>query len=341
MGEEADGQYMVPEDYASLYIQWATALHRVDPNLKLGGPAFQGVAEDIKTWRDANGNDSWFGRFLNYLKAHGRLSDFTFMSFEHYPYDGCETPWANIYQEPNLIMHIMDVWRADGLPPGTPLFDTETNAHGGEASVEVFGALWLADSFGGFLTAGGQGAYYYHDLPYSPAHPNCKNSWGTYHMFMIDKNFKIRQKVSQYFATEMMTQEWAQPVDQAHTLFRASADIKNGDGHVLVTAYPLKRPDGQWAVLLVNKDYDHAHKVNIVFHDEASGADQAFAGDVTRITFGKEQYTWHPARKEGYADPDGPAARSTVQGSATGTYELPAASITVLRGKTAAVSAAN
>jgi hypothetical protein len=94
-------------------------------------------------------------------------------------------------------------------------------------------------------------------------------------------------------------------------------------------------------VLLVNKDYDHAHKVNIVFHDEASGADQAFAGDVTRITFGKEQYTWHPARKEGYADPDGPAARSTVQGSATGTYELPAASITVLRGKTAAVSAAN
>jgi hypothetical protein len=341
MGEEADGQYMVPEDYASLYIQWATALHRVDPNLKLGGPAFQGVAEDIKTWRDANGNDSWFGRFLNYLKAHGRLSDFTFMSFEHYPYDGCETPWANIYQEPNLIMHIMEVWRADGLPPGTPLFDTETNAHGGEASVEVFGALWLADSFGGFLTAGGQGTYYYHDLPYSPAHPNCKNSWGTYHMFMIDKNFKIRQKVSQYFATEMMTQEWAQPVDQAHTLFRASADIKNGDGHVLVTAYPLKRPDGQWAVLLVNKDYDHAHKVNIVFHDEASGADQAFAGDVTRITFGKEQYTWHPARKEGYADPDGPAARSTVQGSATGTYELPAASITVLRGKTAAVSAAN
>ncbi|MGD0307069.1 MAG: discoidin domain-containing protein, partial [Candidatus Acidiferrales bacterium] len=288
MGEEADGQYMVPEDYASLYIQWATALHRVDPNLKLGGPAFQGVAEDIKTWRDANGNDSWFGRFLNYLKAHGRLSDFTFMSFEHYPYDGCE--------------------------------DTETNAHGGEASVEVFGALWLADSFGGFLTAGGQGTYYYHDLPYSPAHPNCKNSWGTYHMFMIDKDFKIRQKVSQYFAAEMLTEEWAQPVDQAHTLFRATADLKDADGHVLVTAYPLKRPDGQWAVLLVNKDYDHSHAVKIVFHDEASGADQAFAGDLTRITFGKEQYTWHPARKEGYADPDGPAARSTEPGSATATY---------------------
>ncbi len=341
MGEEADGQYMVPEDYASLYLQWATALHRVDPKLQLGGPAFQGVTEDIKTWRDASGNDSWFGRFLNYLKAHGRMSDFRFMSFEHYPYDGCETPWANIYQEPQLIMHIIDVWRADGLPAGTPLFDTETNAHGGEASVEVFGALWLADSFGGFLTAGGQGTYYYHDLPYSPAHPNCKNSWGTYHMFMLDKDFKIRQKVSQYFAAEMLTQEWAQPIDQAHTLFRAAADIKDGDGHTLVTAYPVKRPDGQWAVLLVNKDYDHAHSVKIAFRDEASGAEQMLTGDVARITFGKEQYTWHPARKEGYADPDGPAARSTVQASTQTIYELPAASITVLRGNVAAARAAN
>ncbi len=64
MGEEPDGQYMVPEDYAALYLQWATALHRVDPRLKLGGPVFEGVTEDIKAWRDAQGQASWFGRFL-------------------------------------------------------------------------------------------------------------------------------------------------------------------------------------------------------------------------------------------------------------------------------------
>ena len=63
MGEEADGQYMLPEDYAALYLQWATAIHRVDPELKLGGPSFQGVNKDIEVWPDANGKVSWTARF--------------------------------------------------------------------------------------------------------------------------------------------------------------------------------------------------------------------------------------------------------------------------------------
>jgi hypothetical protein len=63
MGEEADGQYMQPEDYGALYLQWATALHKVDPDFKLGGPAFEGVTEDIKAWPDAHGKTSWFSRF--------------------------------------------------------------------------------------------------------------------------------------------------------------------------------------------------------------------------------------------------------------------------------------
>ena len=335
MGEEADGQYMIPEDYGALYLQWAKALHAVDPGLKLGGPAFQGVTEDIKAWKDARGRDSWFGRFLDYLKAHQRLSDFAFMSFEHYPYDGCETPWENLYQEPQLITHIMQVWRDDGLPPGIPMFDTETNAHGGEASVEVFGALWLADSFAGFLTAGGKGTFYYHALPYSPPHPNCKNSWGTYRMFQTDEKYEIKTPTSQYFAAQMLTKEWVQPKDAEHKLFRAAGDIKDSSGHVLVTAYAVLRPDGQWSLLLINKDHDHDHAVRIVFQDSQAKKESGFAGPISMITFGKNQYQWHPARRNGYADPDGPAATSNVAGGDDAVYTLPAASVSVLRGRIA------
>lgn len=336
MGEEADGQYMLPEDYAALYLQFAKALHEVDSTFKLGGPSFQGVTEDIKAWPDAQGRTSWLRRFLDYLRAHDRLQDLSFMSFEHYPYDGCETPWKNLYQEPELITHIMQVWRDDGLPPGIPLLDTETNAHGGEASVDVFGALWLADSFAGFLTAGGQSTHYYHALSYSPPHPICPNSWGTYHMFMVDDQYQIQQKTSQFFAAQMMTQEWARPKDAEHLLYKAAGDLRDSEGHILLTAYALHRPDGQWSLLLINKDYDHPHPVRVVFHDSNAGRDMSFAGQVSVITFGKQQYQWHSNRKKGYADPDGPPKASTLQARPDASYDLPPASVTVLRGAVSA-----
>ena len=330
MGEEPDGQYMQPEDYGALYVQFARALHKVDPALKLGGPVFEGVTEDIKVWRNAEGKTSWLGRFLDYLKLRGQLDDLAFMSFEHYPYDGCQTPWKNLYQEPELLTHIMQVWRDDGLPAGTPLLNTETNAHGGEASVDIFGALWLADTFSAFLTAGGQAEFYYHALSYSPPHPACSNSWGTYHLFMTDTDYVIKQPTSQFFATEFLTKEWVQPIDAQHELFKASSDIKDADGNVLVTAYAVKRPDGQWGLMLINKDYDHAHNVQIVFR---GATNQFLSGSVETVTFGKAQYQWHPARRNGYADPDGPPVRSTLQGRVDTGYTLPAASLTVLRGK--------
>jgi hypothetical protein len=82
--------------------------------------------------------------------------------------------------------------------------------------------------------------------------------------------------------------------------------------------------------MIINKDYDHAHTVHIVFRDEESV--RGFTGPVDRVTFGKEQYVWHPALRDGYADPAGPEVRSILPGG-TEEFELPAASMTVLRGR--------
>jgi len=334
MGEEPDGQYFAPEDYATLYLQWATALHEVDPNLKLGGPVFEGVSEDIPFWPDSGGETSWFKRFLAYLKAHGRLVDLAFMSYEHYPYyDGtCEGPWSNLFKEPEVLTHTVQVWRDDGLPDGVPMFNTETNAPGGDAAVDVFGALWLGETFPAFLTAGGKASFYHHALPYSTPHPACSNSWGTYHMFTTDHDNLIKQRTSQFFAAQLLTQEWAEPIDAEHRLFRAASDIKDADGHVLVTAYAVLRPDGQWSLMLINKDYSKEHSVRIVFHDDDAKMDRSFVGPIAMITFGKEQYVWHSALRDGYADPDGPPARSALP-AGLDHYALPPASMTVIRGR--------
>jgi F5/8 type C domain/Glycosyl hydrolases family 39 len=351
MGEESDGQYMTPEDYAALYLEYATALHRVDPKLKLGGPSFQGVNDDIEVWPDAEGQTSWFGRFLNYLQEHHRMQDLSFFSFEHYPYDPCHITWASLYDEPELVHHIVDVWRADGLPASVPFFITESNLSSStsETYMDLFSGLWLADYIGSFLSSGGSGVYYFHYLPLQLEH-GCNDSPGTFGMFTVNADYSIRQPLAQYFAAQMINHEWLQ-AEGANEIFAAGSDVNDGTGHTLVTAYATKRPDGQWAVMLVNRDQEAGHRVRVEF-GAGAGPATTFTGKVTEAVFGSGQYHWNPAAVDfnahlpqaenhvdtlshgGHADPDGPIVERTID--AGGEVELPAASIVVLRGQTSA-----
>jgi hypothetical protein len=199
MGEEPDGHYTPPEDYAALYVQWATALRKLDPKLRLGGPIFTGVNKDIETWPDPQGRTSWTARFIDYLKAHGRLADLSFFSFEHYPMDPCKIQWSNLYDEPSLVTHMLDIWHQDGVPANVPMFITESNIawQSEEAFINVWGALWLADYVGSFLSAGGNAVYFFHYIPLG-VHRGCNNSLGTFGLFSTDKDQKIEQPLSQF-----------------------------------------------------------------------------------------------------------------------------------------------
>jgi len=334
MGEEADGHYTPPEDYAALYVQFATALHKADPRLKLGGPIFTGVNKDIETWPDAQGKTSWARRFVDYLKARGRLSDLAFFSFEHYPMEPGKIQWSSLYDEANLVTQIIKVWRADGVPASVPLFITESNIswQSSEAFVDVWGALWLADYIGAFLSGGGDAVYYFHYLPEGLSHGH-NGSLGTFEFFSADRDLKIRQLLSQYFASQLINLEWVQPGDGVHKLFRAASDIGDGAGHVLVTSYAVQRPDGQWALLIINKDQENSHTVSISFDDAAKATMGFFSGLVSITTFGKDQYQWHPNLNGGTADPDGPAVKFTIKGEPGTKFSLPAASVTVIRGR--------
>jgi hypothetical protein len=333
MGEEPDGKYTSPEDDAALYLQFAAALHRVDPRLKLGGPVFEGVNEDIRVWPDAQGRTSWLGRFVDYFKAHGRLGDLAFVSFEHYPFPPCEINWSDLYREPELVRHILQVWREDGVPADVPLMITESNLSWAltEPMADLFGALWLADNAGSFLANGGA-AFYHSPIQPEPLRNGCKG-FSTFGNFVADEKLEILQHASQYFGSQMINLEWVKHGAGMHQIFPAETNVIDDAGHALISAYAVKRPDGTWSLMLVNKDPSAARAVKIEFTDAASNRVAHFDGQVTRVTFGAEQYVWHSEGPKSHADPDGPAVTSTVTASPGSTFTLPRASITVLRGR--------
>jgi hypothetical protein len=150
----------------------------------------------------------------------------------------------------------------------------------------------------------------------------------------LDKDYRVTNYPPQYLAAQVITKEWVQPVDAPHRLFKVASDVTDEAANLLVTAYAVERPDGQWAVMLINKDRDNDHAVNIEFADAGTKHARHFNGAVERITLGPAEYQWHDGENgSGHAEPDGPATKTTLQGSAGAKYTLPKASMIVLRGK--------
>ena len=193
------------------------------------------------------------------------------------------------------------------------------------------------------LTAGAAGTFYFHYI-------TTIDEGGRGGFLSMDNNGHVKNYPPQYLATQVISKEWVQPVDALHKLFKVASDVKDKDGTTLVTAYALERPDGQWSVMFVNKDHDSDHSVKVTFADPASKQSRFFSGPVARVVFGAAEYQWHPdpgpvgaapatgggrrRGQSGHADPDGPPSKSTVTASGADTlYQLPKASIVVLRGK--------
>jgi hypothetical protein len=333
IGEEPDGKKTMPEDYGALYLQWATAIHRVDPKVKLGGPVFEGFNDDLPVWPDARGRTSWMGRLVDYLKEHGRLNDLAFVSYEHYPFPPCEVTWSDLYRESELVRHMLHVWREDGVPENVPLMITESNLSWAldESMSDLFAALWLADNAGSFLASGGA-AFYHSPIQPEPLRSGC-HGFATYGNFVANEKLEIQQHTSQYFASQLINLEWVKHGAGVHQLSPAAADVTDEAGHALIAAYAVKRPDGEWSLMLINKDPTNAHKVNIEFADSGGKAPLHFSGPVKLVTFGAEQYVWHSQGPRSHADPDGPPVATTLNGGPKEVFTLPKASVTVISGK--------
>jgi hypothetical protein len=94
----------------------------------------------------------------------------------------------------------------------------------------------------------------------------------------------------------------------------------------------VHRPDGDWALLVIHKDRENPHSIEIAF-DGADGQSRFFEGKINMVTFGSEQYVWHSHGQESHAEPDQPPVASTLAGGRDARVTLPKCSVTVLRGK--------
>ena len=246
LGEEPDGQYVTPEDFGALYLQWADAIHRVDPNVKLGGPSFQEIMPADPTSRIRLGNSAWLARFLDYLKRHGRSSDYSFFSFEWYPFDEvCEPVAPQLASAPGLLEDALHDMEQRGLSRQIPWIISEYgySAFATRAEIGIEGALLNADIVGKFLTLGGDQAFLF---GYTPGYVDrdfpC--TAGNNMLFSMDDDGNVGHRFATYFGARLLTQEWLQPGDEVHEIYPATSNVRNAEGEELITAYAVHRPDG-------------------------------------------------------------------------------------------------
>ena len=305
VGEEPDGQYATPEDYGALFIQVVEAIHAVAPAVKLGGPSFQTTVTEYTTMQLHGDGRTWLRRFLEFIGRRGHLGDYSFFSFEWYPFDdGCAGTAHQLAEHPAILSRVLERLQRDGLSRDIPWFISEYgySAFGCRAEVDIEGALLNAETVGLFLTLGGDRVYLYGFEPGSLMDELSCNSWGNNAMFLADEKGEAAATTAIYWAARLINEQWVQPGGGVHQVFAAESDAV-ADGQPMVTAFAVRRPDGTWGLLVINKDPLRQYRLSFDFDFGGSGERTKASGDIDLYRYSREQYEWKA---------DGPDGRAVV-----------------------------
>ena len=228
----------------------------------------------------ALGNSVWFGRFINYLERRHRAAEFSFFSFEWYPFDEvCLPTPPQVAMTARRLIQSIDAFRKHGLKPDIPLVISEYgySAFASQAEVDIAGALFNADTVGAFFHMGGSKAYLYGYEP-NNLERNFPCTSGNNMLFLRDRNYAIKYRTATYYGAKLINQEWLDPVGGAHEMFATITSGKRGLSDPLVAAYAVKRPDQYWSIMLVNRDPRNARNVDIQFRFTRGNRQKNFKG---------------------------------------------------------------
>jgi len=328
MGEEPEGQLVSPVDYAALYFQLGKKIKGFDSSYHLGGPGFAAIsftADDSSTFTESK----WTQLFLNYLKKRNVLYLFNFFTFEWYPFDDlCAKTASQLAVAPRMLSIALENFKTI-LPENTPRYLTEYgySAYEGKHENEIEGALMYADILGEFLECGGDKNFLY---GYEPAYLQqsypCAG-YGNNILFGLASEGSIKYKTAAYYGTKMITENWATPADSVLEIYPYKTNVFNRKKDPLISVYPLRKPDGKWSVMLINKDPARMWSVDIRIENTNSNQLTNYSFHHL-IQYSKQQYHWMDKGFESYPSLNLPPFSKIINGSKN--ISLPAYSITII-----------
>jgi hypothetical protein len=297
LGEEPDGQRVDPRDFAALYAPIARGIRQPASAAVIGGPSFMTGDPDYLGFP----YEHWIGALRKELARRGQSNDFQFVSFESYPFDdvyGDET--AQVQQSARLLEASMNRLRKQHLP--VVLAEFNYSAYFTEHEVDLGGALLNAETAAQFLCHGGRAAYFY---GYEPNRLKQKaGSWGNHMILLQPRGQAAVAPVAAFHAMQMVSSEWMDPRGGVHQAHRVTTASRDGAGDLL-SAFALQRPDGAWALLLINKDATHPAQISL------RGLPSRGA-EATLITYSATEYAWQSSGPNGRPTRNEPPARRTV-----------------------------
>ena len=331
VGEEADGQYVSPEDFGALYAEWMRALRPADSRLRFGGPSFATITPFLDEAKEFT-EKTWLKRFLFFLKDHNLLDTFKFFTFEWYPFDDvCSAHAPQLAEAPDMLRDVMKGLRDEILPAGTGIYISEYgySAYADEAEDEIEGALLNADIVGLFLTLGGDRAYLYGYEP-NEVISDQPCTWGNNMLFGMDERGEVMYRTATYYGARLLTQTWAQPSGAQLQVFPATSDVHDARGTALVTAYALRRPDARWSLMLINKDPQRTFDVDLKILNNESGESSSLKLPADLYQFSQEQYAWKADRDNSRPIRSLPPAHKLLRAEGDAKIRLPPYSLTVV-----------
>src|SRR5437763_5988013 len=204
------------------------------------------------------------------------------------------------------------------------------SAFASRAEIDIEGGLLNADIVGKFLTLGGEQAFL---SGYTPGYVDrdfpC--TAGNNMLFSLVDN-RIESRFATYFAARLLTQEWLNSSDEVYEIYAAGSDARDAEGNELITAYAARRRDGEWSLLLINKDPKRAYEANLVFRNR--GIPHHFKGSLDVFQYSAKQYVLGGSQMQPRPLKAQRPEEFTLSGSSRAqTVNVPAYSLTVVRGE--------